>query len=175
MKKADLKNNEYSNYFNYYINLNSSEELLDCLKNQKEETFNFFINLPVNLHEYQYEIGKWTPKDILQHIIDSERIFAYRALCFSRKDNTHLPGYEENDYANNAFANKRTITDLLNEYIAVKESSIRLFSSLSNEMLTYIGVSNENNLSVRAIGFILTGHEIHHINIIKERYINKTV
>ena len=166
-----LNNNEYTEYYGYYISLNASDDLILNLKNQIEDTPLFFKSLPVEKLEYQYEVGKWTPKDILQHIIDTERIFAYRALRFARFDTINLPGYEENDYADIANANNRTVDDLLEEYKIVKLATIHLFKSFSEKMLLNIGQANNAFISVRAIGYIISGHEIHHINIIKERYL----
>lgn len=166
-----LNNNEYSEYYGYYISLNTSDNLIQNLENQLDATCDFFKSLPKDKLEYQYEVGKWTPKDILQHIIDTERIFAYRALRFARFDTINLPGYEENDYADVANANGRTIEDLIEEYKIVKQATIHLFKSFSEKMLLNIGQANNAPVSVRALGFIISGHEIHHINIIKVRYL----
>jgi hypothetical protein len=166
-----LNNNEYSEYYGYYISLNASENLIQNLEKQLQDTVDFFKSIPAEKLEFQYEVGKWTPKDILQHIIDSERIFAYRALRFARFDRINLPGYEENDYAEVAYANERTIEDLIEEYSIVKLATIHLFKSFTEKMLLNIGQANNAPASVRAIGYIITGHEIHHINIIKVRYL----
>ena len=166
-----LNHNEYSEYYGYYISLNATDNLILNLENQLEATYDFFKSLPVDKLEFQYEVGKWTPKDILQHIIDSERIFAYRALRFARFDTINLPGYEENDYAEVANANSRSIEDLIEEYKIVKLATIHLFKSFSEKMLLNIGQANNAPASVRAIGFIISGHEIHHLNIIKVRYL----
>jgi hypothetical protein len=166
-----LHTNEYSEYYGYYISLNETDSILLNLENQLKITSDFFTSLPNDKLEFQYEVGKWTPKDILQHIIDTERIFAYRALRFARFDNTNLPGYEENDYAEVANANSRTIEDLIEEYKIVKLATIHLFKSFSEKMLLNIGQANNAPTSVRAIGFIISGHEIHHINIIKVKYL----
>lgn len=166
-----LNSNEYSEYYGYYISLNKTDNLIQNLENQLKETTDFFKSIPAEKLEFQYEVGKWTPKDILQHIIDSERVFAYRALRFARFDTTNLPGYEENDYADVANANTRTIDELIDEYKMVKLSSIHLFKSFSEKMLMNIGTANNAPASVRAIGYIISGHEIHHINIIKARYL----
>lgn len=166
-----LNTNEYSDYYGYYISLNETDNILLNLENQLKITSDFFASLPNEKLEFQYEVGKWTPKDILQHIIDTERIFAYRALRFARFDITNLPGYEENDYASLANANQRSIEDLIEEYKSVKQSTIQLFKSFTDEMLLQIGRGNNAPASVRAIGFIITGHEIHHISVIKERYL----
>lgn len=167
----NLNHKEYSEYYGYYISLNTSENLILNLENQLDATQNFFKSIPADKLEFQYEVGKWTPKDILQHIIDTERIFAYRALRFARFDSINLPGYEENDYADVAAANNRTIEDLIEEYKIVKLSTIHLFKSFSEKMLLHIGQANNAPASVRAIGYIISGHEIHHINIIKVRYL----
>lgn len=166
-----LNPNEYSEYYGYYISLNTSDSIIVNLENQLQVTCDFFNSIPTDKLEFQYEVGKWTPKDILQHLIDTERIFAYRALRFARFDTVNLPGYEENDYADLANANKRTLKDLIDEYKIVKQATIHLFKSFSEEMLLFIGHANNAPASVRAIGYIITGHEIHHINIIKERYL----
>lgn len=166
-----LNLNEYSAYYAYYISLNATDHLILNLENQLEITIKFFKSIPVEKLNFQYEIGKWTPKDILQHIIDTERIFAYRALRFARFDAINLPGYDENDYAEVANANNRTIEDLIEEYKIVKLASIHLFKSFSEKMLLQIGQANNAPASVRALGFIITGHEIHHISVIKERYL----
>lgn len=166
-----LKHNEYSEYYGYYISLNATDNSILNLENQLKDTSDFFKSIPVDKLEFQYEVGKWTPKDILQHIIDSERIFAYRALRFARFDTINLPGYEENDYAEVANANSRTIEDLIEEYKIVKLATIHLYKSFSEKMLLHIGQANNAPASVRAIGYIITGHEIHHINIIKARYL----
>lgn len=166
-----LNQNEYSEYYGYYISLNKTDYLIINLENQLEATCTFFYSIPIDKLEHKYEIGKWTPKDILQHIIDSERVFAYRALRFARFDTINLPGYEENEYAHLANATSRTIEELIAEYKLVKLSNILLFKSFTEKMLLNIGRANNTPVSVRAIGFIISGHEIHHVNIIKERYL----
>ena len=167
----NIERSEYSDYFEYYINLNLNDDLIHGLENQLAITQKFFKNLPVDKLEFQYEIGKWTPKDILQHLIDTERVFSYRALRFARFDSVALPGYEENDFAASAKANSRTIDDLLAEYSVTRQSTIALFKTFSDEMLKSVGVASGASNSVRAIDYTIVGHEIHHINIIKERYL----
>lgn len=167
----NIERSEYSDYFEYYINLNLNDDLIHGLENQLAITQKFFKNLPADKLEFQYEIGKWTPKDILQHLIDTERVFSYRALRFARFDSVVLPGYEENDFAASAKANSRTIDDLLAEYSVTRQSTIALFKTFSDEMLKSVGVASGASNSVRAIGYTIVGHEIHHINIIKERYL----
>lgn len=124
----------------------------------------------IALGDIVYAPGKWTAKDIIQHLIDAERVFSYRALRFARNDKTLLPGFEENDYAVTAEASKRSMDELLDEYFLVRDSSIKLFRSFTDEMLMREGVVPSGNVSVLAIGFIMPGHTIHHLNVIKERY-----
>jgi uncharacterized damage-inducible protein DinB len=121
--------------------------------------------------DYRYAEGKWTIKDIIQHVIDTERIFAYRALRISRNDITPLPGFEENDYVENTKANERGIQDLLAEFSAVRYATLFLFKSFSEEQLKRIGTASGTAISVRAIGFIIIGHQKHHQNVFQERYL----
>jgi hypothetical protein len=117
-----------------------------------------------------YEPGKWTVKDIIQHVIDAERVFAYRALRFARNDKTALPGFEENDYAANTNVAKRSLDDLLNEFDTVRRSTIYLYKNFTDEMLLRVGNASGKDITALALGFIMAGHALHHNKIIKERY-----
>ena len=121
--------------------------------------------------DYRYAEGKWTIKEIIQHIIDTERILAYRALRISRNDSTPLPGFDENNYANNTAANTRSLQDLLTELSAVRHSNLLLFKSFSKEQLLSRGIASDQPISVRAIGFMLIGHQKHHQKVFAERYL----
>ena len=120
---------------------------------------------------YRYAEGKWTIKEIIGHLIDAERIFAYRMLRFARKDATDLPGFDENEYVPASEANERSIHGLLEEFTTVRAGTFSLWRSLTNEMLQRSGTVNGNRLSVRALAYITCGHEIHHLAVIKERYL----
>jgi len=171
MKKSDLK--YMPEFFDRYINLiPENETLLEGL----ERTKSIFLDIKTDLEAHQdfrYAEGKWTPKDMLQHIIDTERIQAYRALVFSRNDSRTLPGYEENLYAKNTNASDRTIADLLEEYKIVRESSVFLFKNFSEEMLQREGNCFKVQMTSLALGFVIIGHPMHHLNILKERYLKK--
>ena len=143
------------------------EELEICL----HEFIRFVQNIPMDKFDYRYAEGKWTIKDIIQHVIDTERIFAYRALRISRNDTTPLPGFEENDYVENTKANERGIQDLLAEFSAVRYATLFLFKSFSEEQLKRMGTASGTAISVRAIGFIIIGHQKHHQNVFQERYL----
>lgn len=123
---------------------------------------------------YRYAEGKWTIKEILVHMMDGERVFAYRALRFSRNDATELPGFEENEWVPNSNATNRKLRSILREYAAVRNSTIELFSNMNKEMLNRSGIANGNRISVRALLFTIAGHELHHMRIILERYIEKS-
>jgi uncharacterized damage-inducible protein DinB len=115
--------------------------------------------------------GKWSIKEIMVHITDDERIYGYRALRFARNDHTPLPGFEQDGYIAFAGANNRSITDIMEEYEAVRRSTIALFNGLDEEALRRSGVANDSKVTVRALGYHIAGHEMHHINIIKEQYL----
>ena len=171
MTKNQLNSNECNPYFLTYINKAGDLNLLDGLKENGNITLNFFKSLVEDKYDFSYAEGKWSIKELLQHIIDTERVFTYRALSFSRKDAVALPGYNENEYAAASEANKRSKQSLLNEYKALRLATIALYESFSEEMLLQIGNASNSDLSVRAIGFILIGHENHHCQIIRERYL----
>jgi uncharacterized damage-inducible protein DinB len=127
--------------------------------------------LPAGKGDYSYAPGKWTIKEALSHIIEAERIFAYRALCISRGEQQNLPGFEENDYVINSEANNRTLADLIEEFKAVRLSNLYFLKSLSTAQANRVGSSNGNPTSVRALAHMMAGHELHHLNIFKERYL----
>ncbi len=162
---------EYVPYFMTYIQLvPDGADVLECMEDNMMDTEELILSLPKKKHEFRYAEGKWTIKEIIQHLIDTERIFCYRALCFARAETTPLPGYEENDYAANSFANNRDIDSLLDEFDQVRSCTLSLFKSFDKTVYEKTGISNGHPLSVRAIAYILAGHELHHMNVIRERY-----
>lgn len=172
MKPTDLNNDEFARYYATYINQVSSEyTLVEELEISIHRLIKFVQNIPMDKFDYRYAEGKWTIKDILQHLIDAERIFAYRALRFARNDKTELHGFEENDYVDEAHANKRSIQELLTELAVVRQATLSLFKSLSNEELIRKGIASNNPISVRALGFIIIGHQNHHQRVFEERYL----
>jgi uncharacterized damage-inducible protein DinB len=163
---------EYAPYAIIYIGLLPDDGLiLKHLQDNLAATTDFLNALPEEKLSYRYAQDKWTIKEIVAHLIDDERIYAYRALRFARNDQTELPGFEQDDYAIESRANDRTIEDLLKEFAAVRYSTIAMFESFDDEVLTRSGVASGNVMSVRAIAYHLAGHELRHMNIIRERYI----
>lgn len=173
MNSNQLPVNEYSKFQATYINAAMNVELIEELEISLHDFIRFVQNIPLDKFDYSYAEGKWKIKDIVQHIIDTERIFSYRALRISRYDTTPLPGFEENDYANNTNANGRSIQELLTELSAVRHATLLLFKSFSEEQLSNMGIASGNDVSVRAMGFIIIGHQKHHQKIFQERYLSE--
>ena len=171
MKTSEIASAEFHSYFKAYMDKVGDVTLKEALDNGWEDTISFFEAIPESKLNYRYADNKWTIKDILLHLIDAERAFSYRALQFARSDNADLEGFDVNVFVENAHANLRTLEDLIGEYDAVRQSSIIMYNSFSPETLKRTGKANSNMLSVRAAGFLICGHEIHHKEIIKERYL----
>jgi len=157
-------------YYNYYIEL-SEGELVDSLTKAHDTTQIILTRISEKQAMYSYAPGKWTIKEMVQHLIDSERIYAYRALRFARHDETELSGFEQDDYAAVAGANERTMADLAHEFAMVRNSTVALFESFTPDMLSREGVANQRRVTVESIGRVCVGHEIHHLNIIKSKYL----
>lgn len=171
MTKDDLKPDEYNIYYKGYVDKTTGLDLKEGLKISGDDTINFLEAIELQKLEYRYEEGKWTIKEIIQHLIDTERIFSYRALRIARQDQTALPGFDQDEFADHSHANARSIDDLMNDYKAVRLSTLILFDSFSEAMLSSIGTASNSAISVRALAFIIMGHELHHCQIIKERYL----
>lgn len=163
---------EFVPYFGKYIDLVKGENPIKALENQIIAMQAFLSEIPEEKENFRYAEGKWTIKEIIGHLIDTERIFAYRALCIARRDLTSLPGYEENNYVAHGNFQKRSFYNLVHEYNLVRESNIALFKTFDEASLSQIGTANGGKISVRAIIFIIAGHELHHLSIIRERYLN---
>lgn len=172
MKISQLQPNEYGQFYaNYLAQVSDEYNLVEELEISVHRLVKFVREIPMDKFDYRYAEGKWTIKDILLHLIDAERIFAYRALRFARNDKTELPGFEENSYVDEADANKRSIQDLLTELLVVRQASLSLFKSFSEEQLLRNGIASNNPMSVRALGFIIIGHQNHHQKVFEERYL----
>lgn len=171
MTKDILSNNEYNSYYKLYIDKVGELDLVEGLKQNGDAVILFLESLSEEKYDFAYTEGKWTIKELIQHVIDTERVFTYRALSFSRKESIALPGYDENEYALTSDANKRSKQSLLKEYKVLRLATVALFESFTGDMLRQIGHASNSDISVRALGFILIGHENHHCQIIKERYL----
>ncbi len=162
---------EYASTFASSINQVPEGDVLEILAKQIEETVEFLNGLGEEKANYRYAPGKWSIKQVVGHLIDSERIMTYRALRFARGDETSLPGYEENDYADRANCDELTLEVLTEELQAVRKSSLYLFRSFNGEMWLRKGKASGFDFSVRTFPYQVVGHEIHHLRIIRERYL----
>jgi len=163
--------NAYGDYYKNYISLVEENDLFSALDNSAKRSSEFWSALTEKQGAFRYAEGKWSIKELLQHIIDTERIFSYRALAFARGEKTALPGYDENEYADNCFADDCTLASLVEELGTLRQSTIQLFTSIKKDRLNLIGTASNSPLSPRAAGFIIVGHEIHHMNVLSERYL----
>ena len=172
MKVNQLQHTEYAVHYIPYITAVSDEySLIEELEISVHRLIKFVQNIPMDKFDYRYAEGKWTIKDILLHLIDAERIFAYRALRFARHDKTPLASFDENIYVDVAHANQRSIQDLLGELAVVRQATLSLFKSFSEEDLLRTGIASNNPMSVRALGFVIIGHQNHHQRVFEERYL----
>jgi len=164
---------EYTPYFEQYLKLVGfgDKTITENLESSQAAFEKIFRNLPLEKQTFSYAPGKWTLKELIQHIIDTERIFSFRALSFARNDQTAMPGYDHDAFVANDNANERDYYDLLDEMKVLRTSSIQLFKSFSEEALLRTGVASDNKMSVRALGYLFSGHQMHHLNIVKERYL----
>jgi hypothetical protein len=158
-------------WYHKYIQMIEGDDLLLLMEQQLSSFIGFLRDIPASKRHYRYAEGKWSISDLVQHLIDGERIFAYRALRFARKDETDLPGFEENDYAENANADKRNWDDLLDEFTSLRRSNLAMFASFDEQALEREGTANGNRIYVRGIGFVMIGHVSHHEAILRERYL----
>lgn len=171
MTANQLSETEYLPFYRSYINKLGDLELFSGLESGLADAISLFESIPENRLEYRYAEGKWTIKDVIQHLIDAERIFAYRMLRIARQDQTSLPGFNENEYAQESLANDRNGDELIEEYKILRRATLILVKSFNDATLKSIGNVNNGKMSVRAIGFIIIGHEKHHCQIIHERYL----
>lgn len=157
-------------YYHRYVDRVTEPDLASALEAHTNDLRSVLEGLSEAQWNYRYAPDKWSVKEMVQHIIDGERIFLYRALCFARKDKTPLPGFDENEYAAASEADHRHSKDLLEELQTVQLSAQQMFASFTDDQLHRAGIANGKFVSVLAIGYILVGHARHHINILKERY-----
>ncbi len=168
MKKSQIS--EMPQYYDRYINLIPDIELTDALDQSMKDLKLLDKNRLEKLNDKRYAPGKWSVKDIFQHLIDTERIFNYRILLFAREDETAAPGFDQDTYVIKATAERRTVSDLINELETVRAATKSLFKSFDTEILLRKGKSWEYESSVLALGFTILGHQSHHLNVIKEKY-----
>jgi uncharacterized damage-inducible protein DinB len=161
---------EYALYYDRYISLIQGEEILATLDQQRKETMLLLCGRNEEDGDYRYGPGKWSAKEVLGHVCDSERIFAYRALRIARADATPLEGFEQDDYVRNGGFANLSLADLIEEFIAVRRATLSLLRTLDEAAWMRRGIANKSEVSVRALAFIIAGHEVHHRRILEEKY-----
>jgi hypothetical protein len=163
---------EIPEYFRRYVAEVHGDDLLRALHQTEKETLDLLLALPPAKELYRYAPDKWTVREVVGHIIDAERVFAYRALRFSRQDPTPLSGFDENQYVPHSGAADRPLADLLDEYRAVRASSVSLISHMNDAMLDFRGSASGKTMSARVLGWIIAGHNMHHLAIVRDRYLS---
>ena len=172
MIKSELTKGEIGEFYLGYIDrIPENAELIQTLEENTKEFSEFLSTIPEDRWDYRYAPGKWTILEMVQHIIDTERIFQYRALCFARNENASLPGFDHDIYVLNSDAEKRDPYDLIAEFKCVRESCLFLYKSLSEDKLKVSGNMNDMNATPRAIGYIMAGHALHHKEVITNKYL----
>lgn len=167
---TDLNENEYAPYYGRYIKNVGELNLRTALDESAAELLEYLNHLDESRMDFAYAPGKWTIAQSLQHIIDTERIFSYRALRIARGDKTPLPGYEQDDYAGVATVSGRRFQDMIEEFRMVRQASIALFKSFTDEDILRTGNMSGGGVSVRALGFMISGHVYHHAKLYREQY-----
>jgi DinB superfamily len=162
---------EYSSAFEVYVSLVPETDVMTALAQQKGELARTLSSVRGEAERYRYADGKWTIRELVGHVIDSERVFGYRALCIARGEKVSLPGFDENAYAANAPYGDYPLGDLLDEFAQVREGHLFLFRHLSREAWVRVGTANSNPASVRALAYITVGHVRHHLGVLRDRYL----
>ena len=162
---------DYDPYFERYIKLVEGDDIIKILYGQNKITCELINSISDYKGNYRYADGKWTIKEVIGHILDSERILAYRALCLARGEKKSLPGYDHDDYVEEGNFNSRELLELSFEFKLLRESNLLLFKSFSEEMLCKKGLADKASVTVLALLYIIAGHEKHHINVLEEKYL----
>lgn len=163
---------EYSPFAANYVSLASiHHDVINLLSQLKDSTYKTFTQLPAETVDYAYGPDKWTIKQMLGHMIDTERVFSYRAYCISRGDKTPFPGFEQDDYVANTDLSHRTMQGLSEEFKLLREANLAFINTLTDEQIERIGTASNHPVSVKALLYMIAGHELHHLNILKERYL----
>ena len=170
MRLSELGQNEFNHFYATYLNMVGEETLLEALEKSKDWFVDYTSGRSLEQLGHSYGPDKWTVAEVLLHIIDTERIFQYRAFRFSRNDKTALPGFDHDSYVKESESENRTKASIIAEFLAVREATHTLFRSLTTEQIKRIGTASDMPWSVAALGFVISGHLKHHAKILEERY-----
>lgn len=162
---------EYNAYYDRYITKVPDGDIVQQLVKQVSSTIKLLQSIPESKGDHRYAEGKWSVKEAVLHVVDAERIFAYRALRIARGDKTPLPGFEQDDYVPFSRAGERTLHDIAEELWSVRLATVALFTHLDEEALSRRGTASNHPVTPRALAYIIAGHELHHVQILRERYL----
>jgi hypothetical protein len=162
---------EYHEYYHSYIDKVPEGDVIALLSTELERTLGLLGRVPSERADYRYASDKWSIKEVVGHVIDSERMFAYRSLSFARNDPARLPSFEQDDYVRYSNASRRPLRELAEELESVRKSNVLLFKGFDEEMWTRRGVASDVSFTVRTFPYIIVGHEIHHRRVLEERYL----
>lgn len=165
---------EYAPYYDRYISLISGSDILATLESQRRQTMLLLSGRDEDDGNARYAPDKWTAKEVLGHVCDSERILAYRALRIARGDRTPIEGYEQDDYVRNGPYGRVALAEVIEDYIAVRRATLTLLRNLDEAAWRQRGIANKNEVSVRAIAYLMAGHELHHRRVLEEKYFGKS-
>jgi len=162
---------EFPSFYAGYVGSVRDGDIRDIVREGKEELAATLGSIPESRGEYAYAEGKWSIKTVIGHMIDAERIFSYRALRISRGDKTPIEGFEQDDYVRNASFERRSVADLLAEFETVRRATVFLFRSLDAQAWSRRGIASQNEVTVRALAYIIAGHELHHMEVLRQKYL----
>jgi hypothetical protein len=162
-----------ADFYQNYIRLSPGDNVLEAIQRNTKNFRKLLKKIPKKKQDKSYAEGKWTIKELVQHIIDAERVFSYRALTFARKDSTSLPAFDEDSWAANSMAAQRDWKDMIDEFKSLRAATEKMFASFDDSQLRSIGTASNKEINVLALGYIIAGHLEHHMNILKERYLRK--
>ena len=169
MKRPETS--EYAEFYAGYVSLVEETDIVSALQTQLTEIEILFAEMPLEKAGYRYAPDKWSIKQLLGHMIDGERVFAYRALRFARNDQTPLPGFDQDTFMENSNFDERTIADLLEEFLYLRQANVIFFKTLDEKAWSNIGTASNAPVSVRAIAYVMVGHVRHHVNILRQHYL----
>lgn len=162
---------EFASFYAGYVSKAPDGDIVESLAAQIPETTTFLRSLPESAADHRYAPGKWSVREVIGHMSDAERVFAYRALRFSRGDRTPVPGFDEKHFVENAQFGKRSVDELARELEHLRHSTVYLFGGMDEEAMSRRGIANELEISVRALAFVILGHERHHLEVLRTRYL----
>lgn len=162
---------EYAPYYGTYIGKVADGDIVRTLREQIDGTASYLRSIPASREGHRYAPGKWSIREVVGHLSDAERVFCYRALRFARGDRTPLPGFDENEFMKGARLDERTLASLVDEYVTVRAASLALFDSLFPEEWSRHGTASGKEMSVRALAWVIAGHELHHLEVLRTRYL----